>query len=50
MRKVIYTLANGTTVDSLTKAKMSDQKYTVSCETIPENRNVFLKNKNRPKI
>ena len=36
MRKLIYCLADGHKVNTLTKAKESGQTYTVTCEVISE--------------
>ena len=47
MRKLIYCLADGHKVDSLTKAKESGQAYTVTCEVIPEPVHVKKKKKAR---
>lgn len=47
MRKLIYCLADGHKVDSLTKAKESGQIYTVTCEVIPEPVHITEKQKAR---
>ena len=47
MRKLIYCLADGHKVDSLTKAKESGQTYTVTCEVIPEPVHITEKQKAR---
>ena len=47
MRKLIYCLADGHKVDSLTKAKESGQTYTVTCEVIPEPIHITEKQKAR---
>ena len=47
MRKLIYCLADGHKVDSLTKAKESGQTYTVTCEAILEPVHITEKQKAR---
>ena len=47
MRKLIYCLADGHKVDSLTKAKESGQTYTVTCEVISEPVHITEKQKAR---
>ena len=47
MRKLIYCLADGHKVDSLTKAKESEQTYTVTCEVIQEPVHITEKQKAR---
>ena len=47
MRKLIYCLADGHKVDSLTKAKESEQTYTVTCEVISEPVHITEKQKAR---
>ena len=47
MRKLIYCLADGHKVDSLTKAKESGQTYTVTCEVIQEPVHITEKQKAR---
>ena len=47
MRKLIYCLADGHKVDTLTKAKESGQTYTVTCEVISEPIHITEKQKAR---